>query len=982
MLTSIKEDCMPPEKDVRVWRPFIYRIILPSLLAISLFVAIIFLLIIPSLEKSMMAGKQEMIKELSFAAWSIVNKAAEQEVDDTLSRREAQRQALQYIQFLRYGEEIKDYFWVMDLSPKMLMHPYRTDLIGQELDNFRNQEGRELFNEFVQVAQERGDGYVRYLWEDKDNPNLTVPKLSYVKLFKPWGWIIGTGIYLEDVRLEIKSLTNRLLILSLGITAVITALLFFITRESMKIESRRQENERRLREAGEKYKSLVDASTEGVMMIIDRQIVYANKIIEDISGYSESEIAEIPPADLITFSPSADHPFRNGGEVLNGEHQTQLEGLLHHKTGSSFDILLSVSPMEISGQSGTIFIIRDISTQKQIDGELGSRRKKFEHLTDNISIGVFRTTYGGDEVFVEANPATADIFGMPTNEQLFTVSLRTLFSNPQQYRHFKQMLRSDEAVNNMVFDYQKTDGSIATLSLTAVLVKNAYGQPVYCDGFVEDITERHRREVEREGLISELKASLLFQNEPIHKAHAVAIPTCSLSTSIELATRFMTHAGSSAILVTSDHQGSPVGIVTDNDIRERMVARGMRSTESVSSIMSAPLIGISGDALIFEGIVEMLENRVDHLLVRDPQGAYFKVISAKNLLKNQQYILTKLIRDIDSAHSPVELANLKGRLPELVQRLFESAPDARNLTRIISAVAEAVMKKCIVLAIADLGPPPCAYAFMALGSVGREEQTLVTDQDNAIVYANVDAIDEEATAAYFLAMGEKVCTWLDAAGYTLCKGEVMAKNPKWCQPVRVWEDYFRTWVSAMEPADLLDTKIFFDFRWVNGDLELVTGLRSFLHQLTDTKPLFFYHLAQNCLQSKPPLNFFKNIVVESSGEHREMFSLKKAMTPLVDYTRIYSLRHHIPQTNTFARFNQLQAKGHLSEKECQELTLVYKYLLELRFKHQILALAHGKEPDNYINPKLVTEMEQVVLREALSQVADFQTKMGFDFKQI
>lgn len=217
---------MPPEKGVRVWRPFFIRIILPSLLAISLFASVIFLLIIPSLERSMMAGKRETIKELSFAAWSIVNKAAKQEQEGSLNREEAQKQALQYIQFLRYGEEIKDYFWVMDLTPKMLMHPYRTDLIGQELQTFRDQEGRHLFAEFVDIAQTNGDGYIRYLWEDKNDSSQTVPKLSYVKLFKPWGWIIGTGIYLKDVREEIKALTNRLLLISLAITGIIAALLF------------------------------------------------------------------------------------------------------------------------------------------------------------------------------------------------------------------------------------------------------------------------------------------------------------------------------------------------------------------------------------------------------------------------------------------------------------------------------------------------------------------------------------------------------------------------------------------------------------------------------------------------------------------------------------------------------------------------------------------------------------------------------------
>ncbi len=929
----------------------------------------------------MMEGKKEMIRELSFAAWSIVDKAAKQEQSGTVSRQDAQKQALLYIQSLRYGSEIKDYFWVMDLKPRMLMHPYRSDLIGINLYEYNDNDGPNVFSEFVSVATENGDGYVKYMWEDKVDPNRKVPKLSYVKLFEPWGWIIGTGIYLEDVRRDISSLTNRLLTISLLITAIISILLFFITRESLKIETQRQQNEKQLLEAGQKYKSLVDASTEGVMMLVDNTIVYSNRILEEMSGYSEREINNKRLNELIILAPSAFTEIKSLEECNNLDRSIHVEAMFQHKKGTSFDTLLSISPIEINNQAGVIFIVKDISTQKEIAGELGATREKFEHLTDNISIGVFRTTFNNEVVFVEANPAAATIFGVSSVEQLYGQPIRDYFNDTTQYQRFIRILGKESTVSNMILTSIQ-EGLEVILSITAVLVFNARGERSYCDGFVEDITKRYKREQEREGLLSELQAGLLFQNEPINRAYSVAVPGCNMKTTVEIASKFMVHANASAILIRPDNNANPIGIVTDIDIRERVVARGLSTDTPVSEIMSAPLIGISGDALIFEGIVKMLENRVDHLLLKDSQGIYYKVISAKNLLKNQQYVLTKLISDIEQVEVPVQLSVIKNQLPQLMLRMFENTPDARNLTRIVSSVAEAVMRKCVALAINEIGAPPCKFAFIALGSVGREEQTLVTDQDNAIIYEDVDESLSDNVAAYFNKMGEKVCLWLDDAGYVLCKGDIMARNPKWCQPVSVWQKYFSSWITAMEPAGLLDAKIFFDFRWVYGDVKMVRGLYSYLNTITNENPLFFYHLAQNCLYSKPPLNIFKNIVVESSGEHREKFSIKKAMTPLVDYTRIYALRHGISQSNTFARFNQLQVKGHLSEKECRELTLVYKYLMELRFKHQILSLSEGKEPDNYINPKMVTAMEQVQLREALSQVADFQTKMGFDFKQV
>ncbi len=972
---------MQPSKNTRVWRPFFIRIILPAIITISLFVFAIFLIIIPAFEANMLAGKREMIKELSNTAQSMISKLANQEKNGTLGLKEAQNQALLRLGDLRFGVENKDYFWLTDLSPRMLMHPFRADLIGQELSTYTDLEDRRLFIEFTDIAKTQGDGFIQYMWDDKNDSSKMVPKLSYVRLFKPWGWILGTGIYLEDVYEEIDTLTNRLIKISLAITGLIVALLLFIARESLRIETERQQNEARLRDAGEKYKTLVEASTEGVMMIMNGSIVYSNEVLEQMLGYTPAEINTMRFADIVAdnFYSYPEESFDDGG--AENPNLLQMETPLKQKGGSLVDCFLSASPMELGGQQGTIITIKDISAHKEVVGELGARKEKFEHLTDNINIGVFRATVGRREQFVEANPAALSIFGMNTLEELTETRIRDLFQDQAEQRLFIKTLLRDGVVKNMILSISREKGNGAIISISAVLVKDSAGIVMYCDGFVEDITDRHLKEQEREELITELQTTLLFQNEPIRRASSSIVPRCQLKTPIHIAAKSMVQAGTSAILITPEEGSSAIGIVTDNDIRERVVANKVDWQHPVASIMSAPLISISEEALVFEGILKILESNVDHLLIRDVNGSITRVISAKNLLKSQQYPLTMLLESIEQAESPTQMILVRERLPYIIQAIFLSRPDPRNFARIVSAVSEAVMKKCIDFAIEELGPPPCDFAFMAMGSVGREEQTLVTDQDNAIIYEDVQGEVAETAAKYFLTMGEMVCNWLDQAGYSLCEGDIMAKNPKWCQSISIWKKYFQSWVSALEPSDLLDSKIFFDFRGVYGQEQLVDQLRQELFDLTAQKPMFFYHLAQNCLLFKPPLSFFKNIVVESAGEHREMFSIKKAMTPVVDYTRIYALRHGIRHTNTFSRLAMLEEVGHFTKKECRELTLVYKTLLELRFKHQVLALAEGRVPDNYINPKEVTEMEQALLREALAQIADFQTKMSFEYKE-
>ena len=167
------------------------KIILPAILSILLFILTIFLIIIPRYQKNIMIGKREMIKELTNSAWSILAKYENDQRDGLLTREEAQKTAGSRIEYLRYGEENKDYFWITDMTPVMIMHPFRNDLNGKDLTNFTDPHGKKLFVEFVETVKKSEHGYVDYMWQWKDDSLRIVPKLSYVKVFKPWGWVIG-----------------------------------------------------------------------------------------------------------------------------------------------------------------------------------------------------------------------------------------------------------------------------------------------------------------------------------------------------------------------------------------------------------------------------------------------------------------------------------------------------------------------------------------------------------------------------------------------------------------------------------------------------------------------------------------------------------------------------------------------------------------------------------------------------------------------
>ena len=223
------------------------RIILPVTLTVILFGMTIFLLVLPLIQEKLMDGKREMIRELTESSWSILAAHAQKEKDELLTREQAQASAIENLRRLRYGPELKDYFWINDMHPHIIMHPYRTDLEGKDISEYADPNGKRLFVEFVKVVKAKGAGYVDYEWQWKDDPERIVPKISYVKGFEPWGWIVGTGIYVEDVRADIASITRRLTLISIGILAVIVALSAYIVRRGVIVEQEKKQAEENAR---------------------------------------------------------------------------------------------------------------------------------------------------------------------------------------------------------------------------------------------------------------------------------------------------------------------------------------------------------------------------------------------------------------------------------------------------------------------------------------------------------------------------------------------------------------------------------------------------------------------------------------------------------------------------------------------------------------------------------------------------------------
>ena len=468
-------------------------------------------------------------------------------------------------------------------------------------------------------------------------------------------------------------------------------------------------------------------------------------------------------------------------------------------------------------------------------------------------------------------------------------------------------------------------------------------------------------------------------NLDISGIYTKKIVTCEEDTSIRKAALEMSRKKCSSIFI-KDKGGSVCGVVTDNDLRTKVIAAGHDTSNPVTDIMSTPLAVIQDRATVFEALMAMMQKGIKHLAVENAAEKVVGVITNQDLLKVQGQSPLILIKEINEAKSVAEIVNKHEKLPKMIQGLINVGAKGDNVTRLITTLSDAILKKVIQLTLEESDPPPVKFVFMVLGSEGRKEQTLKTDQDNAIIFEDVPAEKLKAVKAYFLELGEKICRRLDRAGYAFCEGGIMAKNPEWCLSLSEWQQRFMTWIHAPEPEALLRSSIFFDFRGGYGEMGLIEELRSFLFKSLKGWPGFFRHLSENAIYFKPPIGFFRNFVVESKGEHKDAFDIKRAMMPIVDFARIYALKNRIEETNTLARLRLLYQTKTLKWSEFHEIEQAYSFLMQLRFVRQISAIIDEKRPpDNYVKPKKLSRIEQTLLKEIFNRIEKIQTKLDFDF---
>lgn len=457
------------------------------------------------------------------------------------------------------------------------------------------------------------------------------------------------------------------------------------------------------------------------------------------------------------------------------------------------------------------------------------------------------------------------------------------------------------------------------------------------------------------------------------------IVSCYLLTPIFEAAKLMAQQKVSCLFIKND-EDKIIGFVTDITLRDHVIANQLPTNLAINEVMDKNIVAIAKDAYVYEAILMMFRTKTRYLLVEN-QGNYLGFLSRSRLLSEQAQSPLVFIQSVKLAVSINDLKSKWLKVPDIVSQLLGRGVHAEIVNQVITTIADTITQKVIEKVMNEIGPAPAQFVFIVLGSEGRKEQTLKTDQDNAIIYEDKANEQRELVRAYFLRFATKVSDYLNEIGFVYCSGEFMASNPKWTHSLSHWKRNYKSWIDDALPETAVKFSTFFDCRAVYGDLTIMDELREFVNkELQNPMEKFFVYLAKNALQYEPPLTFFKNIRTQTI-ESKEVFDIKKAMTPIVDLVRVYALENRIFQKeNTGERLKALKELGIFTESQFNEMMQSYYYLMGLRLRKQAQQIISDKsEPGNFIDLDSLTKIEQVTLKEIFKTIQNFQAGIRMKF---
>jgi len=500
----------------------------------------------------------------------------------------------------------------------------------------------------------------------------------------------------------------------------------------------------------------------------------------------------------------------------------------------------------------------------------------------------------------------------------------------------------------------------------------AAGMPVVREG-VKDFTHAHR------SLSTHSKHAAHFREEDVIvlKAHDKVV-FCSPKNSVQEAAEIMAEYRVGSVVVANEKL-LPIGIITNMDMARKVGTGKVSINDPVNALMSSPVKTIPQGLTVARVILKMMKNGIRHLVVTEdgtPESRFIGIVSEHDVLLAQGNNPAVLVKRMQKAGTPAELADIRQRAEELIFNYLEQEVSIAFITETMTELNDVLIRRAIEMSIKQLEEegfqkPALAFAWMNLGSEGRGEQLLRTDQDNALIYEDPSPEHSEQASSYFLRLGKAVTDILKTCGFAHCPGEIMASNPKWNMPLSGWKTQFSNWMRTPDPQSLMHGTIFFDYRTGYGDESLTEALTQHLYDEMKQEPSFINFFAHNALGNPPPLSFLRNFIVERSGDHKNEFDIKlRGMMPLCDVARVLTLHHQSSGlSNTVARYERLANLEPEHSQLFEEAALGY----ELMIRYRALNGFRHNNSGRYIHPDRLNKIERQTLKYAFRTIEALQS---------
>ncbi len=462
----------------------------------------------------------------------------------------------------------------------------------------------------------------------------------------------------------------------------------------------------------------------------------------------------------------------------------------------------------------------------------------------------------------------------------------------------------------------------------------------------------------------------LFELQPV--SYIKKIVTAKPTSKIKTIAKLMSSKNIGSIII--EDNGLPLGIVTDKDLRNK-VATGLHTIkEPVKNVMSAPVLCYPKNLTIAQAQITMMKHKIGHLCITEdgtPNSKLIGLVSEHDMTLMKGNNPSVLMKAIKRTNSTKDLKRVREKIAILLKGYILQNIPLTHTSKIIFELNDATIKRIIERCLEKMKEePPVKFAWMSLGSQGRKEQLLQTDQDNAIVFENVPKEELETVRDYFLRLAKKVNKRLNTIGFEFCNADMMAKNPKWCLSLDEWKAQFSNWTSNTGNDEILLSSIFFDFDISYGEASLTNALSDHVLSITKTNSVFLSKLGVNALRSASPLGFFRQFLVESDGKHKDFFDLKKrALMPLIDAGRLLTLTYQIKNiNNTAVRFEKLAELFPENKELYLSSSYAFKAILKFRTKHGLLNNDNGR----FIALEVLTKEEKMKLKRCFKTIATLQ----------